>query len=267
MRERFDRPVALWALVLAVVLVFGAAPVAATYVVILRDGSTVVAKEKYRVQGDRALITLQNGTQTFIETSQIDQRRTEEANRANLGDAVVIPGAPRKITSGGQAPKERKLSDLIVNREAAPRDLPDARRERPSATPGPMGRTRAGYLDLATASRKPYSYMEVATDLQRFFFGQGLEEVQFYEGTQASRPMVEITTASEASVFRALTITAAALRSIQELHPGRVEAFEILMTTPERERAGQFVLTPAMAEELVAKRSDATSFFLRHVQF
>ena len=44
-------------------------------------------------------------------------------------------------------------------------------------------------------------------------------------------------------------------------------AFELLFTTPARERAGQFVLTPDMATELVAKKVDVTAFFVRNVQF
>jgi hypothetical protein len=39
------------------------------------------------------------------------------------------------------------------------------------------------------------------------------------------------------------------------------------MTTPERERAGQFLLTPELASDLVAQRVEVTAFFIDNVQF
>jgi len=73
----------------------GASPLFA-YKVVLKDGSAVVAKEKYRLSGTRAVITLPNGTQTFVEASQIDVAKTEEANRVDYGTAMVIEGSQVK---------------------------------------------------------------------------------------------------------------------------------------------------------------------------
>ena len=44
-------------------------------------------------------------------------------------------------------------------------------------------------------------------------------------------------------------------------------ALEVVMKTPARERAGQFVLTPETATALVAKKVDAPAFFVANVQF
>ena len=54
----------------------------AAYTIVLKDGSTLVAKEKYTVQNGRAIITLLNGTQTFVPADRIDVKRTEQANRS-----------------------------------------------------------------------------------------------------------------------------------------------------------------------------------------
>ncbi len=51
------------------------------YTIVLRDGSTVQARGEYRVEGERAIITLQNGTETFLSLSEIDVERTAAANR------------------------------------------------------------------------------------------------------------------------------------------------------------------------------------------
>ena len=73
---------------LALILLFLAAPMAA-YTIYLRDGARLIAKEKYTLDGDRALIVLQNGTQTFLAASEIDVPRTDAANRNNYGTAMV----------------------------------------------------------------------------------------------------------------------------------------------------------------------------------
>ena len=59
--------------------------------VVLKGGKTIAAKEKYRIEKGRAIITLPNGTQTFVPADQIDVARTEEMNRAGYGTAVVLP--------------------------------------------------------------------------------------------------------------------------------------------------------------------------------
>jgi hypothetical protein len=248
-----------------------AGPLAA-YTVVLKDGKQIIAKEKYRIENGKAIIVLPNGTRTAMDPREIDVRRTEEANRSNYGTAVVLdPGNPRQTAPGSrkpaQAPQDKTLADLITSRGAAPRDLPEIRRETPRSTPGAGSKTRAGFVDFSGVARKPYDHLEVASELQQFFRGQGIEDAEIYAGTAGSRMLIEITTNSEASVFRALAIGSNALLHIRDRHPNRVEAFELLLTTPERERAGQFVLTPDMASDLVSKKVDVASFFISNVQF
>lgn len=249
-------------------LLAASAVFAAGYTIYLRDGSTIVAKEKYKTKDGKAFITMLNGTQTFIPESQIDVRRTEEANRDGYGKAVVIPGTPQDVgPPPGEMRQDRTLGDLINSKSAAPRELPGSKRENPQAAPSRLSQTKGGYNDLMTFPRKPYRQADVAAELQQFFRSQGLEEVELHEGTQASRPFVEVTTNSEGSVFKALSTAANALLHVRETYPNKVSALELLMTTPARERAGQFVLTPEEAADLVAKKVDVTAFFVNNVQF
>jgi hypothetical protein len=255
--------------VLAVFALLSVAPVLAAsgYIVVLKDGKTIPAKEKYRIEKDRAIITLLNGTQTFVRADQIDVRKSDEVNRDGYGTAVVLPGDPQELKTGAAPPKpEKTLKDLIASREAAPRELPVNRRDK-QETSSKMLKTRAGYNDLATLPRRTFAHTEVTAALQQFFRGQGIEDLQVYQGTQGDRPLLEVTTNSEGSVFKALSTAANALLHVRDAHPGRVASFELLLTTPARERAGQFVLTPEMATDLVSKRVDANSFFVRNVQF
>ena len=256
-------------LLFALLALLAAAPLLASgYTIYLKDGSRLVAKEKYKVAGGRAIITLLNGTQTFVPAAQIDARRTEDANRNGYGGAVVLPGTPQDVgPAPAQPPKDKTLADLIAARAAAPRELPTSRREKTEPTPGSLTKTKAGYLDFASLTRKPFPSAEVTAELQQFFHGQGIEEMEIYQGTRPDQPLLEITTNSEGSVFKALTTAANALLHVRDLFPGKVAAFELLLTTPERERAGQFVLTPETATDLVSKKVDVTAFFVRNVQF
>lgn len=257
------RPPLVTVLVTALLLLVAGA--AQAYIIILKDGSRILARSKYQVVETRAIITLQNGTQTFVAAAQIDVARTDEANRNNYGNALVLRENAREAPAAPAPPTARKsLADLIEKGATAPREREAVRREEPGRQL-PAGKTAAGFVDFAGRSRKPYPNIEAASALQQLYRGHGVEEVQIFEGTQRDRPFVEITTASEASVFRALTASAAALTQLRAQQGNRVAALEILMTTPTRERAGQFVLTPEAAAELTGQRVEA--FFVSNVQF
>ncbi|HXO19568.1 MAG TPA: hypothetical protein VOA87_06540 [Thermoanaerobaculia bacterium] len=255
---------------LAVLALLAAVPLAA-YTIVLKDGSTLAAKEKYKISGTRALITLQNGTQTFLDAKQIDVAKTEEVNQHDYGNAVVIDDTRANAAAAPPAaPRKRTLADLIETRKTAPRDVPEARREsrrgESGGSGGGAGRTKAGYVDFSTVARKPFAQLEVASDLQQFLHAQGIEEVEIYQGSEPDRPLVEITTNSEGAVFKALAVGANALLHIRDSHP-KVAALDLLMTTPAKERAGQFVLTPQNAADLVAKNVEIAAFYLTNVQF
>jgi hypothetical protein len=271
----------------AVTCLLVAAPLAA-YTIYLKDGSRVIAREKYRVENGKAIIVLPSGERAALDANQIDVKRTDEANRSNYGTAIVLEQTPPPTSGAPQAaPGQRqpRLSDLIAQRKAEPRDLPTVRRDSaapaaPSAStagvtaPPPASapatgalKTKAGFVDFSSLTRKPYAHLDVASELQQFFRSQGLEEVGIYGGTSSERPLVEITTNSEASVFRALSVASNALLHVRDRFPQWVSGIDLVLTTPERERAGQFALTPEMASDLASKKVEVAAFFINHVQF
>jgi hypothetical protein len=251
----------------ALLVLLSAAPLAA-YTVFLKNGTSLVAKEKYKMQNGKAIIVLQNGTQTSLDAAEIDVARTEEFNKTYGFNATVLEKDPAAAAVDPRIGHERRLSDLIASRGAAPRDLPEARR-RPSPADSAAGPAagKAGFVDLSQWPQKPFANLEVAADLQQFFHLQGFDAVTVSTGTRADRPLASVLANSEGSVFQALTVGANALLHLRDRFPGKVAALELVMTTPGRERAGQFVLTPELAADLVAKRVDTTAFFVDHVQF
>jgi hypothetical protein len=264
---RFLRPATL-----ALTLLLASATLlmaAAAYTIYLKDGTSVVAKQKYTVDNGRAIITLLNGTQTFIPLDRIDIPRSDAANKAGYGTGVVIPGSPQDIgTVPAQPQKDQTLGDLITKKVAGPRDVKTTGKPgKDQAGNGRILKTKAGYTDLVALARRPYSHNDMAAALQQFFHGQGLDDVEIFEGTSGDHPLIEITANSEGSVFKALNSAAAGLLQIRDSFPNRVTAFEVLLTTPTRERAGQFMLTPEMATELVAKKVEVAAFYIKNVQF
>jgi hypothetical protein len=243
---------------------------AAAYTIYLKNGKTIQAKGKYRIQGDKAYLVLPSGTQSFINANEIDVARTDAANRSDYGGNAVIldQGTTPPPDAPPQPPAQKRLSDMIASRQAA-RELPGPGREAPPppSAKSQVVKTKAGYIDLSSLGRRPFGQVDVLTELQQFFHSQGIDDVEIYSGTRPDRPLVEVTTASEGSVFQSLSIAANALLHIRDRFPGKIEALELLMTTPQRERAGQFVLTPEDAADLVSKKVEVTAFFVHNVQF
>ncbi|HEX3528295.1 MAG TPA: hypothetical protein VH988_14630 [Thermoanaerobaculia bacterium] len=250
----------------AVALAFLLASPLAAYTIYLKNGQTIQAKGKYRLDKGKAYITLSNGQQTFLNASEIDIAKTDAENKSDYGGNAVIldQGTPGK-NQVTPPPPDKKLSELIANKEAA-RELP-GRRDKPVDTAKPATRTRAGFSDLTTLGRRPFPQTDVLTELQQFFHGQGVDEVEVFAGTQGDRPLIEVTATSEGAVFRGLVVGANALLHIRDRFPNKVGALELLLLTPTRERGGQFVLTPDLASDLVAKKVEPQAFFVEHVQF
>ncbi len=250
------------------VLLWLAGP-AMAYVVFLRDGSKLIAKDKYRVAGAKALITLPNGTETEINLSEIDVARTEGANKENLGTAVVIEDGKSTTTPKPiVAPQRATLSDYIQKGSASLHVPPETHRvpdRSPSGTQ--LARTAAGFDDLSSLARTPYRDNEVAGEILTFLLANGTEGAQVYAGTNGRRPLLELTTNSEASIFRGILSAANTLIHVREKFGAKVEAIELVLITPQRGRGGQFVLTPEQAADLLARRIDLTAFYVANVQF
>jgi hypothetical protein len=234
-------------------LAWCAAGPALAYTVYLKDGTKLIAREKYRVTNGMAIIVLQNGTTTSIRADEIDVARSEQGNQGNYGTAVVIDdsGKTQDVVATPPPPKRPQLQDLIASREIGPPST--ASKPRPAPTE-------------PSAARAALPQAELAAEIRQLLREQGVEEVAVLRGSRSNRPLLELTTNSEAAIFRALHATAAALIKLRSERKD-VEAFELTMATSGREVAGKFEMTPAMAEELAGKKIQASAFFVKHVQF
>ena len=244
---------------------------ASAYIVVLKDGSQITTQEAPEVKGDRVILILPSGTQAFYQAAQIDFPKTEELNKTAYGTARLIDDGGRTARVGKTESLDedkQTLGDLLAQRSLA---LPEPKRRRP-ATPAPgssvdsVPTTSAGFVDLMEMPRETHPNTEMTSELMRYLKGQGIEDVRVYEGSEANRALVQIVAASEASVFKAMKDAANGLVQIKERFP-QVGAFELLLVNGDQVRAGQFLLTPELANLLVTGTLDAPGFFLRYVEF
>src|SRR5450432_3571251 len=103
------------ALLLAVGL--GAASPVLAYNVKLKDGSIIFARNKYEVKGKKAIITLQNGTVVSYELDLIDIPGTDQYNRDNPGNVLVIETSDSKPNVIVTPSTPNSLQDVIRRRK------------------------------------------------------------------------------------------------------------------------------------------------------
>jgi hypothetical protein len=252
-------------LALALVLAILASP-AVAFTIFMKDGSTVIAKDDFRIEGENALITLQNGTETILPLAEIDIPRTREFNKDNIGSAVLLEGGEIKALTTHRPLPKQTLGDLITSGDAKPQERQAARRETAREVKSGPAETRAGYLDLNSMPRRPYDNLEFMSELRSYFTSQGLE-AQVFRGSGDRGPMVQVITSSESSVFKSLQVAAQAMAQLGDRHPGRIEIVELLLHTSRGTSAGQFVITGDLAAEINDNTVDMASIFVENVQF
>jgi hypothetical protein len=239
-----------------------AAPVSA-YTIYLKDGSRILARQKYTVEGDRAIITLESGTETFLAFGEIDVQRTEEANLTDIGNALIFEDGKfveRTETETSAADRET-VTDLIDRGAAAMR--PAA----PDLTAGAVARPPVSAMtEIELAQRQPLADSDLAAALAEAFSERGIEGAAIFQGTERSRPLVELIADSEASVFHGLEVAADVLLTVR-LHHAGCNMMELLVRTADQQRAGEFALTLEMAESIRAQEVEMSAFFIRHVRF
>jgi len=234
----------------------GGLPLAA-YTIYLKDGSHIIAKQKYKVEGKRAIITLPSGTESFLDLAQIDVPKTDEANRQNFGTALVLNDG--KLTNSKPAPpppKERTLGDLIEQRQVGP-NIGLAEGEA----------NRAGGATPSSVTPKPYPDTEIVDRITHYLSARGLQQIVVLRGDRLERPRIDIVTDSESAVFRALEAGATLLAQLRQDHPKSILALALHLHTSSGEHAGDFILTPERASELLGGEEEVSEFYVRHVQF
>lgn len=247
---------------LVFLLAFLIAGSASAYTIVLKDGTKLEAREKYRVEGDKALIYLINGTLVTYDLEKIDRDRTDAANTSNFGKAVLFEdGQARTGPPPPPPPRTDSLSDLIKKRRA---DLRTPEQSRRSENPG---ESRQPGVAPVLANLKGYRDLEMVGELQEYLRSQGVEPLGVYQGSSNAQPLIIAKATSEATVFRALKVAANALLEMRARHGDSLKALELRLEASGRSNAGDFLLDPDKAHELVDGRIETSAFFVKYVEF
>jgi hypothetical protein len=262
------RPTGRFVLGLAAALaaLMWAAPVLA-YTIYLKDGSHLVAKQKYEVRGNKAIIVLLSGTETALPLAEIDVSRTDRENVENLGTAIVLDDSEtRKSLPGSQPPPSAhaQLGALIRSGAAG---VGDGLAAKPEATAEPRPRP-SGFDEGSDAKPRhaPLRDRGLAAALDSYISKAGLP-VEIAEGSRTRRPLLVYETDGEGPVFRALVASAGALLDARKKLGSSVEGVEVLCQTSEGSPAAHFDLDPQDAADLISGRVEITSYFVDHVLF
>ncbi|MFH1176495.1 MAG: hypothetical protein V1750_03735 [Acidobacteriota bacterium] len=239
---------------LASVMLLVAFPAQAVYVVILRNGSRIAAREKYEIKGSNAVVVLKNGVLTAIPLSQIDVPATDKLNARHLGDAMPLDWVDPDATptpTPTQKPKAGVLGKIRL--EVA---RPEADALLPTPTPG-----------ISLRDQRFHDSQVEQT------FAEGLERYHLYlyrmsQGTQPGYLFIELRVNGQAEVVKSLQAVATTYHVLASSAPDRTpERVELQMLNESGREAGLFRLSPAEANELATAKTTAEEFFVKHVIF
>ncbi|HVS65871.1 MAG TPA: hypothetical protein VMT85_20485 [Thermoanaerobaculia bacterium] len=239
---------------------------ALAYRIYLKDGTVVATKESYRVEGDLAIATLENGAQTTIRLAEIDVEKTERLNERAYTSAVVIEGREERLLSlDDPAMRQRTLAHYVEERRRDRIERDEGAEPRTRQSSRRLRRTPAGYVDLPALDKERVETAATAA-LEETLRRHGLGGSQVFRGTGPDRYLLEVLADNEESVFRALESLAAAILELVDAGVS-IEALEVYMATGAGSRAGMFTLSEENAALLAGDQIEPAQFFVQFVEF
>ena len=225
---------------------------ASAYVIKLKDGSMLFARMKYEVKGNKAIITLENGTVTQIDMAKVDVPATDEYNAKYSGNVIAIDTPEQRLLNapGGPPTPVPNLQDLA--RQSKLRSGPA----------GLAAKALSGDAETSSTSfQAPEALVQAA--FSHVFDGASIPAWRLTNFRGKTRLLA--TTNSEEAVFNVLSAAARAVHDLAD--KGRETNVEIVLTTGTNEPAGTFEMTPDQAGRLVAGSVAVGDYFVRNVVF
>ncbi len=239
--RRFVGPRLAAAFLLAVGM--GVAGPLLAYNVKLKDGSILFARTRYEVKGKKAIITLQNGTVVSYDLDLIDIPGTDQYNKDNPGNVLVIEtneSKPNVIVTPSQP---NSLQDVIRRRKV--------KLEAPSS--------RSSEVNAATAAQQVDAAIDQA--FRKVLDGAGISQYRLSNVRGKVRFLATANT--EEAVFNTLSAVA---RSLADLGGrGQDVTVEIVLTTSNGDSGGTFTMNSEQARLLVNGNIPVADFFLKNV--
>ncbi len=232
----------------SLVTLFVAAPsVVAGYIVVLRNGTSYAAKEKWTVVNGKAIVKLENGQSLQLDPALIDPAKSEQMTKIGTAGASVVDLDP-SATQTSTAPKKPSIGTAIKLRPKTETQPTPAK-----AAPTPTVSVPAGSL-----------MAQVIDKFRRAYENDGIfESAVASTGEGALR--VELTVDTEDRVFGAISTTAAMIERNAFVEGAKIDLVELFMRTTTGGAAGRFQMTRADAEALLAKKIKREEYFITRV--
>ena len=241
-------------------MLFGAAllvavqGLAASYWVVLRDGTRYEAKTRPVVANGRATVNLVAGQVLQLDGSAIDFTKSDEMTRngglqvMNLGQAAASP-TKQQSSSLGSAIRLRKTPPTAPGTSGAAPPQPTA------SAPVP-----------AAAVSGPRLGSDVLDKFERAYENVGIFEHKL-SSTAPHTIRVEIVTDNEEKVFNALSATAFLVVRNAGLSGVQVDQVDLFMKQTTGGAAGRFQMTRDDAQALDSKSVTREDYFVKKVLY
>ncbi len=224
-----------------------------TYVLILRNGSRIVAREKYVVKGPSAEVMLKSGTLISIPLDQIDVKATEAFNARHLGDVVVVDegGEEEVLPTPTPTPSLARLGSVR------------------SGVAGPVGSAALPTPTPGISFRgEPFSDQQVVKAFEEALDRNHLYLYRTSRGTRPGYLYVEVQVNGQPDVLKALQAVCSTYHILADTAADRApERVELRLLNEAGREAGLFRMSRDDAAELATGKVTAEEFFVSHVLF
>ena len=233
----------------------------ATYMVVMKNGTTYRAKAKFTVTNGKALITLESGQTLQVDPSLIDEAASDRQTRSGLGDAKVIDLG--STDNAQQAPRQQQPSlgaSIKLRNIGGPASLPQA----PAPTPAPAGSSAAPAVVTSVAASGAMLTQEAVDKFAKAYENVGLFE-QKLTATGPHSLRAELTADTEDKVFNAISATSFLMVRNAGLTGVQIDQVELFMKTTTGGSSGRFQMNRDDAQALDSKKLSQQEYFVRRV--
>jgi len=224
---------------------------AASYFVVMKDGSRYEARSKWSVVNGKAMVTLNNGSVLSLDPAAIDVAKSEEVTRLGGGSLFGVEQTPTTSTS-----KASTLGQTIRLRSLN------------SAAPAAAAPVAAQPTDAGPAAAAPGTGLgaDVLAKFERAFENVGIFEHKLV-ATGPHSLRADITADSEEKVFNTVSATAFLMVHNAGITGAQIDSADLFMKTTTGGAAGRFHVSREDAKALEAKTITPERYFVLKVLF
>ncbi len=225
----------------------------ADYIVVLKDGRRLEAREKWKIVDGKAIVQLKNGRSIQIDPAMIDAAQSDSATRSGLGNAKVIempqeaaPSRKQQPSLGSIASIRKTQPEQVAPAAPAPKTAPARKTDAPTEPA-----TVSGTVDQTVAEKFNAAYENV-----------GLFERKLSLSAEG-RLRIDLMADTEDQVFKAISATAFVFANVPSSYTG----VDLFLRTVNGGSAGRFQMSREDAQSLSTKKLEWYDYYVQNVIF